>query len=57
MFSVWTSVKVKNEEHSRAGTAGSVHATNVETHPDEVQVKFDADGTIESVLVADLQAL
>lgn len=57
MFSVWTSVKVKNVEHSRAGTAGAVHATNSETHPDEVQVKFDVDGTVENVLVADLQAL
>lgn len=57
MISVWTSVKVVKEDHARFGQAGSVFATNKETHPDEVQVKFDLNGDIESVLIADLQAL
>jgi hypothetical protein len=56
-MNVWQSVKVKNETHSRYEQAGTVHATNAETHPDEVQVKFDLDGTVESVLIADLVAL
>jgi hypothetical protein len=56
-MNVWTAVKVKNESHARFNTAGVVFASNVKDHPDEVQVKFDLDGTVESVLIADLQAL
>lgn len=57
MFNVWQSVKVTNEEHPRAGTAGTVFATNPTTHPNEVVVKFDVDGTEEAVAIADLKTL
>ncbi len=56
MFSVWTSVKVKTENHERTGEAGTVHATNP-AHPDEVAVKFDRDSEIVAVAVTDLQPL
>lgn len=57
MFNVWTSVQVSNADHPRTKQAGTVHATNSETHPAEVVVKFDMDGTLESVQLADLVAL
>lgn len=57
MFNVWKSVSVTNPEHPRAGQAGTVFAVNAETHPDEVTVKFDADGTLEAVKNADLKGL
>lgn len=56
MFSVWQSVKVKSESHSRAGQAGTVQATNP-AKPDDVVVKFDTDGQLESVACADLAPL
>jgi hypothetical protein len=55
-YSIWQSVKVTNEEHARAGQAGTVHATSLK-HPDEVVVKFDVDSTEEAVAVADLIGL
>lgn len=54
---VWTPVKVTNPDHPRADQAGFVFAANASTHPDEVVVKFDTDGTTESVQLADLQVL
>ena len=56
MFSVWTSVKVTRADHPRVTQAGTVHATSPEK-PDEVTVKFDVDGHLEAVAVADLVAL
>lgn len=56
MLPVWTSVKVINKDHARFSSAGVVHATNPDK-PDQVVVKFDTDGTLESVSNADLQAL
>lgn len=55
-YSVWQSVKVSNQDHPRDGQAGTVHTVNP-AHPDEVVVKFDADGSTEAVSVNDLQAL
>lgn len=55
-FSVWNAVQVTNPEHERAGQAGVVFATNPQT-PEEVAVKFDADGIVVIVPVADLKAL
>lgn len=57
MFEVWTPVSVINPAHARTGTAGTVQQRNLANHPDSVVVKFDADGTEEAVLVADLKAL
>lgn len=67
MYPVWTSVSVKNPDHPRTGTAGTVCQTNPATHPDAVVVKFDTDGndangvplpgSEESVLLADLTRL
>lgn len=54
-YSVWQSVKVKTEDHPRAGQAGTVHTVNPK-HPDEVVVKFDS-GDTEAVEVKDLEAL
>jgi hypothetical protein len=56
MFDIWTNVKVTNPDHPRFGTAGNVQAINKEK-PDSVGVKFDADGVLEVVAKADLQAL
>lgn len=56
MLDIWTAVKVTNPDHPRTGTAGTVQAVN-KKHPDEVGVKFDVDGVVEVVAVADLQAL
>lgn len=55
-FSVWNAVIVIGEEHPRKGQAGVVFATNPQT-PEEVAVKFDADGIVVIVPVADLKAL
>lgn len=55
-FSVWMAVIVKAEKHARKGQAGIVHAVNPEVL-DEVAVKFDLDGQIVAVKVADLKAL
>ena len=57
MFEVWTPVIVTNEAHARHATAGTVQQRNITEHPDSVVVKFDADGTEEGVLCADLKAL
>ncbi len=57
MFDVWKAVQVVNTDHPRTGEAGTVFATNRVTHPDDVVVKFDIDGTTESVAVVDLKAL
>lgn len=57
MFEVWTPVTVVTPDHPRAGTAGTVQQVNRAKHPAEVVVKFDLDGTEESVLCADLKAL
>ena len=57
MFSVWTPVKVRSEEHERAGEAGLVWKINRQKMPDHVVVKWDTDGTEESVAVADLSEL
>lgn len=56
MFNVWQSVKVKTEDHPRAGQAGTVQETNP-NNKDEVIVKFDSDGHLVSISVNDLQAL
>lgn len=53
---VWQSVKVKNENHPRAGQAGVVHAVDKD-HPEEVAVRFDVDQQVQLVDVADLQGL
>lgn len=55
-FSVWNAVLVVGEEHPRKGHAGIVHAVNPAV-PDEVAVKFDVDGHVVAVNVADLKAL
>lgn len=55
-FSVWNAVQVSNEAHPRMGQAGVVHAVNPNV-PDEVAVRFDVDGQIVAVNVADLRAL
>lgn len=55
-FSVWDQVQVSNNKHPRKGQAGVIHATNPAT-PDEVAVKFDADGVVAVVSVADLKRL
>lgn len=54
MFSVWTVVKPASETHDRAGEVGMVWKTNQAKMPDHVVVKWDADGTEESVALADL---
>lgn len=56
MFAVWDSVRVKNAEHARAGTAGVVHATNP-ADPEQVAVRFDVDLIVELVPVIDLERL
>lgn len=56
MYSVWTAVKVVKQGAEREGEAGVVHATSP-AHPDEVTVKFDTDGNLVAVAVADLLAL
>lgn len=53
---VWMSVQVKNTDHPRAGQAGIVHTVD-KTKPDQVGVKFDSDGQIQLVDVADLKQL
>lgn len=55
-YDVWTSVKVKNEEHPRAGQAGTVYATSPD-HPEETAVRFDVDSAVVVVASADLQVL
>ena len=70
MFSVWTSVTIKNPDHPRFGSiaaTGKVQQTNPDTHPNDVVVKFDSDGldaagvpmpgSEEAVAVADLVRL
>jgi hypothetical protein len=54
---IWKAVQVVNADHARTGEAGTVFAYNREKHPDSVAVKFDTDGTVEVVLIADLKAL
>ena len=56
MLGVWNSVKVKNPDHARDGTAGVVHAVNP-AELDKVAVRFDLDLVIELVPVADLERL
>lgn len=55
-FSVWQAVQVSGEEHPREGLAGVVHALNPAV-TDEVAVKFDVDGVVIVMAVADLKAL
>lgn len=55
-YDVWTSVKVKNEEHPRAGQAGTVYATSPD-NPEETAVRFDVDSAVVVVASADLQVL
>ncbi len=54
---VRASVKVINEDHVRAKTAGVVVATDGKAPPKTVTVKFDTDQAEESMKVSDLQAL
>lgn len=56
MFPIWASVKVTNEQHPRFGQAGCVQAINPNA-PDERGVRFDLDGALEVVAIADLQAM
>lgn len=53
---VWKSVQVTADGHARNGEAGTVFAVNKKL-PDEVAVRFDVDGVVEIVQVADLKAL
>ena len=55
-FSVWDMVQVSNNKHPRKGQAGVVHATNPAA-PEEVAVKFDEDGVVIVMDVADLKRL
>lgn len=55
-MNVWTSVKVTAKGHKRFGQAGVVHASDPKA-PDEVTVKFDSDGVLETVLLVDLVVL
>jgi len=55
-YSVWDQVKVSNNKHPRKGQAGVVHAVNPAV-PDEVAVRFDSDGSVVAMNVADLQSL
>jgi hypothetical protein len=54
---VWQPVIVSNEAHDRFNTAGTVDETNHQTHPNDVVVKFDADGSRVSMAISDLRAL
>lgn len=56
MFQVWQSVQVTNQNHARANEAGTVFAVHPDK-PGEVAVKFDSDGVVAAVSVADLKAL
>lgn len=56
MLQIRTSVKVKNPDHPRAGTAGQTWQTDP-AKPDQIGVKFDIDDQVEFVDLADLQAL
>lgn len=56
MFNIWTPVKVKTEGHPRFGQAGTVQAIDPK-QSDSVGVKFDQDGVIEVVQLADLQSI
>lgn len=55
-FRAWQPVKVINEEHPRAGLAGTVCGVNPEK-PEQVEVNFDVDGIRELVNVDDLKSL
>ena len=55
-MNVWQVVKPASAEHPRAGQAGVVHAVD-KKDPENVQVKWDIDGKVETVAVADLVAL
>lgn len=57
MFSVWTSVKVKSDTHERTGEAGLVWKINRTKMPDHVVVKWDTDGTEETMPIVDLAEL
>lgn len=55
-YSVWNSVKVTAPKHARTGQAGVVY--NIDPKDDDtVGVKFDSDGKVEVVKVADLASL
>jgi len=53
---VWQSVKVTAEGHARQGQAGIVFAVD-RAHPEEVAIRFDEDGQVQLVAVADLIGL
>lgn len=57
MMRVWQPIVISNADHPRYNTAGYVYATNAESFPENVVVKFDTDNTLEDVLIADLKAL
>ena len=51
------SVKVINESLARFGTAGVIQSTDGKDPPKVVEVKFDADGEVETVKASDLVVL
>ncbi len=55
-FVVWQSVTVTDQDHPRAGQAGTVQE-NAREGASTVKVKFDVDGSIEAVKVEALQVL
>lgn len=52
----WTQVKVTNPNHLRHEQAGVTQTATPDTAT-EVEVKFDLDGAVQTVDVADLQVL
>lgn len=51
------SVKAVTPGHPREGQAGVVQATDGKTPPKKVDVKWDADGEVETVNASDLVQL
>lgn len=54
---VFTSVQVKTENHPRFMQAGHIQVSDSPEHPTEVGVKFDVDGAVEVVDLADIKVL
>lgn len=51
------SVKAVTPGHPREGQAGVVQSTDGKSPPKKVEVKWDVDGEVETVAVADLLQL
>lgn len=53
-FAVWDVVRPASPDHPRAGQVADVTKVNYQRHPDEVVVRWNVDGTEESVPMVDL---